>query len=171
MKRVSRKYHSIAPVSIRSDRQYQEYLAVLENRMLHPSTNPGEREYTSTLINRIRAYESANYKIPDAAAHEVLQSLMEAHGETRKDLEKIFATRSAVSEALSGSRPFGRARIEQLAEHYQVSPAVFYPRPATTTSKMHGRITRTSDRPAFRESTWASSPPRPAQTRRSNQAK
>lgn len=171
MKRVSRKYHSIAPVSIRSDRQYREYLAVLEDRMLHPSTDPDDREYTSALINRIRAYEGANYKIPDATAHEVLQSLMEARGETRKDLEKIFATRSAVSEALSGSRPFGRARIEQLAEHYQVSPAVFYPRPATITSKTHGRITRTSDRPSFRESTWVSSPRRRTQTRSSHQAK
>lgn len=170
MKRVSRKYHSIAPVSIRSDRQYRQYLAVLEDRMLHPSANPGEREYTFALINRIRAYESANYKIPDAAAHEVLQSLMEAHGETRKDLEKIFATRSAVSEALSGSRPFGRARIEHLAEHYQVSPAIFYPRTATA-PKPRGRIARTSDRTALHESTWASSSSRPAQTRRSNQAK
>ena len=170
MKRVSRKYHSIAPVSIRSDRQYREYLAVLEDRMLHPSTEPGEQEYTSTLINRIRAYESANYKIPDATPHQVLQSLMEAHGEKRKDLEKIFATRSAVSEALSGSRPFGRARIEQLAEHYQVSPAVFYPRTATPAPNRQGRMTRSSGRPALRKSAWASTT-RPAKTRSSHQAK
>ena len=145
MKKVSRKYHSIGLVSIQSESQYREYLAVLEDRMLHSSDSPSEQEYTATLINHIQEYETAHYKIPDARPHEVLQSLMEAHGETRKDLEKIFATRSAVSEALSGSRPFGRARIEQLAAHYQVSPAVFYPSAPRAAARSRKRSRRPSN--------------------------
>jgi HTH-type transcriptional regulator / antitoxin HigA len=170
MKRVSKKYHSIGPISIRSESQYREYLAVLEDRMLVSSADPSEQEYTAMLVDRIHEYENIHYKIPDAPAHEVLKSLMEAHGETRKDLEKIFATRSAVSEALSGSRPFGRARIEQLATHYQVSPAVFYPtRPAQ--SKAAKRTRGMSPRPASTPHTWGAPKTAERQVRTSRSVK
>jgi HTH-type transcriptional regulator / antitoxin HigA len=125
---VSEKYalEVGAPTAISSERQHQEYLAVLDKlaNTVRPSSD--EEKYAEVLITLIEAYEEEHHGIPEAAPVEVLRALMEANGLRQKDLAPILGTESLVSEILRGKRELNKGQIEKLSKRFRVSPAVFF---------------------------------------------
>jgi HTH-type transcriptional regulator/antitoxin HigA len=115
-----------APTAIASERQHQEYLAVLDRLASKERPSGDEEKYAEVLITLIEAYEEEHHAIPEASPVEVLRGLMDANGLRQKDLAPILGTESIVSEILHGKRELNKGQIEKLSKRFRVSPAVFF---------------------------------------------
>ena len=125
---VSERYalHVSSPTPIRSERQYQEYLSVLDKLASNDNRTSEEEKYAEVLITLIEAYEEEHHSIPDASPVEVLRMLMDANGLRQKDLVSIFGSESIVSEVLHKKRDLNKTYIEKLSKRFHISPAAFF---------------------------------------------
>ena len=125
---VSEKYalEVGSPTTITSERQHEEYLAVLDRLASKERPTSEEEKYAEVLMTLIEAYEEEHHAIPDAPPVEVLRALMEANGLRQKDLAAIFGTESIVSEVLRKKRGLNKTHIEKLSKRFGISPAVFF---------------------------------------------
>lgn len=125
---VSEKYalDASSPAPIASERQHEEYLAVLQRLASKERPTSEEEKYAEVLMTLIEAYEEKHHSIPEASPLEVLQALMEANGLRQKDLAPIFGSESIVSEVLHKKRGLNKTHIEKLSKRFRVSPAVFF---------------------------------------------
>lgn len=114
------------PTTITSERQHEEYLAVLDKLASKERPTSEEEKYAEVLMTLIEAYEEEHHAIPDAPPVEVLRALMEANGLRQKDLAAIFGTESIVSEVLRKKRGLNKTHIEKLSKRFGISPAVFF---------------------------------------------
>jgi HTH-type transcriptional regulator / antitoxin HigA len=73
----------------------------------------------------IEKYEDENYPVEDTSPIGMLKFLMDQHNHKQKDLTDI-ASKSVISEILSGKRFLNKNHIEKLAKKYHTSPAVFF---------------------------------------------
>ncbi len=115
-----------ALTAIASERQHQEYLAVLDRLASKERPSGDEEKYAEVLITLIEAYEEEHHAIPEASPVEVLRGLMDANGLRQKDLAPILGTESIVSEILHGKRELNKGQIEKFSKRFRVSPAVFF---------------------------------------------
>jgi HTH-type transcriptional regulator/antitoxin HigA len=115
-----------APTAIASERQHQEYLAVLDRLATKERPSSDEEKYAEVLITLIEAYEEEHHAIPEASPVEVLRGLIDANGMRQKDLAPILGTESIVSDILRGKRELNKGQIEKLSRRFRVSPAVFF---------------------------------------------
>lgn len=125
---VSEKYalEVSSPTPITSERQYEEYLSVLDKLASKDNPTSEEEKYAEVLMTLIEVYEEEHHSIPDASPVEVLRTLMDANGLRQKDLVQVFGSESIVSEVLHKKRGFNKAHIEKLSKRFHVSPAVFF---------------------------------------------
>ena len=117
------------PTPITSERQHDEYLAVLDKLAGKGRPTNEEEKYAEVLLTLIEAYEKEHHAIPDASPVQVLRALMEANELRQKDLAPILGTESIVSEILRGKRELNKGQIEKLSRRFRISPAVFFLRP------------------------------------------
>jgi HTH-type transcriptional regulator/antitoxin HigA len=115
-----------SPTPIISERQHQEYLAVLDKLAGKENPTANEEKYAEVLLTLIEAYEEEHHGIPEASAVELLRTLMEANELRQKDLVPIFGTESIVSEILHKKRELNKSHIEKLSKRFKISPAVFF---------------------------------------------
>jgi len=87
-----------------------------------------EKDYLNVLGALVYEYEQQQEPIPDIYGVELLKSLIEDNELRQKDLVSIFKTESIVSDILNGKRELTKRHIEELAEFFHISPAVFFPR-------------------------------------------
>jgi HTH-type transcriptional regulator / antitoxin HigA len=125
---VSEKYalDAATPAPITSERQHEEYLAVLDKLASKERPSGEEEKYGEVLMTLIGAYEEEHHAIPAASPVQVLRALMEANDLRQKDLAPILGTESIVSEILRGKRELNKGQIEKLSKRFRVSPAVFF---------------------------------------------
>jgi len=117
-----------SPAPIRSARQHEEYLSVLDRLANKENPTSEEEKYAGVLLTLIEAYEEEVHPIPDAPPVEVLRTLMEANDLRQKDLVPIFGSESIVSEILHKKRDLNKSHIEKLSKRFHVSPSVFFSR-------------------------------------------
>jgi HTH-type transcriptional regulator/antitoxin HigA len=115
-----------SPAPITSERQYAEYLAVLDKLASKERLTSHEGKYAEVLLALIEAYEEEHHSISDASPVEVLRALMEANDLRQKDLVSIFGSESIVSEVLHRKRDLNKTHIERLSKRFHISPAVFF---------------------------------------------
>jgi HTH-type transcriptional regulator / antitoxin HigA len=125
---VSEKYalEIGSPTPITSERQHEEYLAVLEKLATKGNPTTDEEKYAEVLLTLVEAYEDQHHSVPDSSPVEVLRALMDANNLRQKDLVSIFGTESIVSEVLHGKRDLNKSHIQKLSKRFLLSPAVFF---------------------------------------------
>ena len=125
---VEEKYTTeiAAPKVIDSDAQNEKYIAILARLQRQEQLTDDEKNYAQLLVMLIKAYEDRRYRIGRATPLQVLKELVEANDLQHKDLIPAFGSKSAVSDALSGRRPFSKRHILNLSRRFHVSPAVFF---------------------------------------------
>src|ERR1700690_3686783 len=125
---VSEKYtlEVSSPAPIASERQYKEYLSVLEKLASKDHPTSEEEKYAEVLMTLIEAYEEEHHSIPDASPVEVLRALMDANNLRQKDLVSVFGSEGIVSEVLHKKRDLNKTHIQKLSKRFHVSPAVFF---------------------------------------------
>jgi HTH-type transcriptional regulator/antitoxin HigA len=115
-----------SPTPITSERQHDEYLAVLDKLASKDNPTSEEEKYAKVLVTLIEAYEEEHHSIAHASPVEVLRTLMDANSLRQKDLVPIFGSESIVSEILHKKRDLNKTHIEKLSRRFHVSPAVFF---------------------------------------------
>jgi HTH-type transcriptional regulator/antitoxin HigA len=115
-----------SPAPIRSERQHEQYLSVLDELANKDNPASEEEKYAEVLIALIEAYEEKHHSISDASPLTVLRALMDANGLRQKDLVPIFGSESIVSEVLHKKRGLSKTHIQRLSKRFGVSPAVFF---------------------------------------------
>lgn len=125
---VSEKYalEVGSPTPIRSERQHEQYLSVLDQLAGKENPTSQEEKYAEVLMTLIEAYEEEHHSIPDASPVEVLRALMNANDLRQKDLVPIFGSESIISEVLHKKRGLNKTHIAKLSKRFQISPAVFF---------------------------------------------
>ena len=72
-------------------------------------------------------YEQTQEPIPNIYGVELLKALLKERGLRQKDLVSIFKTESIISDVLQGKRKLTARHIQELADFFNLSPAVFFP--------------------------------------------
>ena len=86
-----------------------------------------EKDYLNILGTLVYEYEQTQQPVPDIYGVDLLQVLIEENGLLQKDLVPIFKTESIISAILKKRRKLTTRHIEELAEFFHISPAVFFP--------------------------------------------
>ena len=114
------------PRVIRTEKQNEEYIRVLEQMERRGNLDEDEKEFTELLTLLIEDYEDKHYQIRRSTPVEVITELMDANGLRQKDLIDVFGTESIVSEVLNGKRELNKDHIKKLSARFSVSPDLFF---------------------------------------------
>lgn len=89
--------------------------------------SPEESDYLNVLGTLVFDYEQKTISIPDIYGVELLKVLITERQLRQKDLVPIFKTESIVSDILNEKRQLTVRHIQELAQFFNLSPAVFLP--------------------------------------------
>jgi HTH-type transcriptional regulator/antitoxin HigA len=115
------------PRPITSEEELELTQNMIDQLLDQGKLSQDEKDYLNVLGALVYEYEQQQEPIPDIYGVELLKSLIEDNGLRQKDLVSIFKTESIVSDILNGKREITKRHIEELAEFFHVSPAVFFP--------------------------------------------
>jgi HTH-type transcriptional regulator / antitoxin HigA len=111
---------------IRSDRELDEAVKVIDSLLSRPSLTPEEEDYLDVLGDLVKRYESDTHPIAPVSDAEMLSHLIEAKGVTQTEVsESTGIAVSTICEILTGKRSLNRSHIGKLARYFKVSPEVF----------------------------------------------
>jgi HTH-type transcriptional regulator/antitoxin HigA len=116
------------PRTIKSEEDLEKTQAVVDNLLDKGKLTQEEEDYLNLLGMLIYQYEEETQKqVPDIYGVELLKVLMAELNLKQKDLVPIFKTESIVSDVLNGQRKLTVEHIQNLADFFKTSPAVFFP--------------------------------------------
>lgn len=109
-------------VSLENAQEMADALALLRDRTVD------QEDYLETLSTLIEKYENEHHHIETADLDpiESLKFLMEQNKINTSQLGEILGQRQLGSKILTGTRGLSKSHIVKLAEHFKVSPAVFF---------------------------------------------
>ena len=116
------------PRPITSEEELELTQNMIDQLLDQGKLSQDEKDYLNVLGALVYEYEQQQEPIPDIYGVELLKSLIEDNELRQKDLVSIFKTESIVSDILNGKRELTKRHIEELAQFFHVSPAVFFPR-------------------------------------------
>lgn len=113
-------------VSLAGETELAQAHAMRQSLLSRHDLDAGQAMYLDALTDLIKAKESQNHRRPKASASEVLRRLMDARGITQAELAcQTGIGKPAVSELLSGKRPFSKSLIVKLSQFFSVSTDFF----------------------------------------------
>lgn len=115
------------PRPITSEDELMETQEVIDSLLDKDELSKEEQDYLNVLGTLVYEYEQKQDPIPDIYGVDLLKVLIEEFGLRQKDLVPVFKTESIVSDVLNGKRQLTTRHIEELANFFHVSPAVFFP--------------------------------------------
>lgn len=116
------------PRTIKDDRELEATQVIIDRLLDRNELSPEESDYLNVLGALVFEYEQAQTPIPDIYGVELLKVLINERQLRQKDLIPIFKTESIVSDILNEKRQLTVRHIQELAEFFNLSPAVFFPR-------------------------------------------
>ncbi|MGK7886497.1 MAG: type II toxin-antitoxin system HigA family antitoxin [Crocosphaera sp.] len=116
------------PRPIKSEEELEAMQEIVNQLLDKPELTEEEYDYLDVLGMLIYDYEKDLDIVPDIYGVELLKVLLEEQNLKQKDLVSIFKTESIVSDVLNEKRKLTTRHIQELAEFFNVSPAVFFPR-------------------------------------------
>jgi HTH-type transcriptional regulator/antitoxin HigA len=115
---------------LRSERDYDAAVSVLDTLVVRPegSLSPGEQDYLDTLTMLVEEYDREHYDVETKHGDPLttLKYLMQESGLTQADLGRLLGNRALASLILNGHRQLSKSHIRKLADHFRVSPALFF---------------------------------------------
>jgi HTH-type transcriptional regulator / antitoxin HigA len=115
------------PRTITNDQQLEATQEVIDSLLDRAELTPDESDYLNVLGTLVFDYEQKNEIIADIYGVELLKVLIAERNLRQKDLIPIFKTESIVSEILNGKRQLTIRHIQESAQFFNLSPAVFLP--------------------------------------------
>ena len=119
--------HMHPPYAIHDEVSYENTQELIDLLTSLPKLSKGQMLYLDTLTTLFEVYENEHYPI-DADMVEpvdILKALLEAHDMNASDLGRLLGERTLGPKILNGQRELSKAHIRILADHFNVSPALF----------------------------------------------
>jgi HTH-type transcriptional regulator/antitoxin HigA len=111
---------------IRSDRELDEAVKMIDSLLSRPSLIPEEEDYLDVLGDLVKRYESDTHPVAPVSDAEMLAHLIEAKDVSQTEVsESTGIAVSTICEILTGKRTLNRSHIGKLARYFNVSPQVF----------------------------------------------
>jgi HTH-type transcriptional regulator/antitoxin HigA len=109
-------------VHLENAQEMADALALLRHR------TADQEDYLETLSTLIEKYENEHHQIDtsDLDPIETLKFLMKQNKISSSQLGEILGQRQLGSKILNGTRGLSKSHIVKLAEHFKVTPAVFF---------------------------------------------
>jgi HTH-type transcriptional regulator/antitoxin HigA len=109
-------------VSLENAQEMADALALLRHR------TGDQEDYLETLSTLIDKYENEHHQIDTSELDpiETLKFLMEQNKINSSQLGEILGQRQLGSKVLTRARGLSKSHIAKLAEHFKVSPALFF---------------------------------------------
>ncbi|HLO83643.1 MAG TPA: transcriptional regulator [Nostocaceae cyanobacterium] len=118
------------PRPIKSDEELLATQNVIDALIDNAPLTPDEQDYLDLLGTLVYEYEQTKEPVPDIYGIELLQALMAEYDLQEKDLIPVLKTESMVVDILTGKSQLTVSQIQELAEFFHLSPAVFLPLPS-----------------------------------------
>ena len=88
-----------------------------------------EKEYLSVLAVLVYEYEKKNQElIPDIYGVELLKVILEERSLQKQDLLSIFENQLTLDNIFDGQQELTAVHIQKLADFFNISPALFFPK-------------------------------------------
>jgi len=111
---------------IRSDKELQRALAVVDRLLDKKRPVQGERDYLDVLSSLVHRYEQERRPMPTVSDADMLRHLIEAKDVTQAQLARDTGiAESTISTVLGGGRRLSRNHIEKLARYFHVGAGAF----------------------------------------------
>lgn len=111
---------------IRSDRELNAALAVIDELLDQRHLTCEERDYLDVLSDLVERYERERHPMPPVSDGEMLRHLIEAKNVAQVQVARATGiAESTISAVLAGSRRLNREHIEKLARYFHVGPQAF----------------------------------------------
>ncbi len=115
------------PRTITNEEQLEATQAQIDRLLDTNELSSEELDYLNVLGVLVFEYEQAQESIPDIYGIELLKVLIQERQLRQKDLVPIFKTESIISDILNKKRQLTVRHIQELAQFFNLSPAVFFP--------------------------------------------
>ncbi len=115
------------PRTINNEEQLEATQSQIDRLLDKHKLTSEESDYLNILGVLVFEYEQAQESIPDIYGVELLKVLIKERQLRQKDLVAVLKTESIVSDILSGKRQLTVRYIQELAQFFNLSPAVFFP--------------------------------------------
>jgi HTH-type transcriptional regulator / antitoxin HigA len=115
------------PRTITNDQQLEATQEVIDSLLDRAELTLEESDYLNVLGTLVFDYEQKNEIIADIYGVELLKVLIVERNLLQKDLIPVFKTESIVSDILNEKRRLTVRHIQELAQFFNLSPAVFLP--------------------------------------------
>jgi HTH-type transcriptional regulator / antitoxin HigA len=115
------------PRTITNDQQLEATQEVIDSLLDRAELTLEESDYLNVLGTLVFDYEQKNEIIADIYGVELLKVLIVERNLLQKDLIPVFKTESIVSDILNEKRRLTVRHIQELAQFFDLSPAVFLP--------------------------------------------
>jgi len=113
---------------IRSDRELDAALAVIDRLLDQNHLVSEEQDYLDVLSGLVEHYEKKCYSMSAVSDADMLRHLIEARNVTQSQVSRATAiAESTISAVLSGNRRLTREQIEKLAKYFHVGAGAFLP--------------------------------------------
>jgi HTH-type transcriptional regulator / antitoxin HigA len=114
---------------LRSERDYDAAVVVLDSLAVRPerSLDSGEQDYFDTLTLLVEVYDREHHDLDGEPRDPLtmLKYVMQESNMTQADLGQLLGNRALASLILNGHRQLSKSHIRKLADHFQISPALF----------------------------------------------
>ena len=121
---------SIVPKIIETEKEYERYLAIVEQLIAKKDRRTSEETILfRLLVKLIEDYEQEFYNLDDwgeLAPYEILQHLLESSGKKQADLVNIISpSKGLISSIVNGKRAISKEQAKKLGVYFNVSPSLF----------------------------------------------
>ena len=106
--------------AIHTRAEHQAALARIEALMDSARPASTEEAELEVLVILVKHFEDDHEPIRDATPAEAVAFALEQHGETRRDLEKLFGSKGRVSEFFADKRALSKTQILRLMSRYHL---------------------------------------------------
>jgi HTH-type transcriptional regulator/antitoxin HigA len=121
---LQKKFLVLRPIHEESD--YQNALEVATELASRTDLTAEQADYLEVLTTLIADYEEKHLDISRHSPQELLKFLVAENGMSGSDLGRILGSRTLGPALLRGQRSLSKTHIKKLADHFSVSPALFF---------------------------------------------
>lgn len=108
---------NVSPIRDESD---YDVALVRISELMDAAPGSSEGDLLDVLVTLVEAYEEKHWRIEPPDPIDAIKIRMEQRGLSRKDLEKVFGSRSRVSEILNRKRPLTLDMIRKLHRNLEI---------------------------------------------------
>ena len=121
---LQKRFLVLRPIHEETD--YQNALAVATELAPRSNLTCDQADYLEVLTTLIAEYEEKHFEMSKHNPQEILKFLAEENGMSGSDLGRILGSRTLGPALLRGQRSLSKTHIKKLADHFSVSPALFF---------------------------------------------